>query len=301
MSAPLVYRRRIPETPVAGKPLGRHVVHDPRSLDYLVPATAAPTTVLWQRVVPVFDQGQVGSCTGNAAAGALGTTPFDATLPPNLVDDETEAVQLYSAAEVIDGDGPYPPNDNGSSGLSVAKACKNAGLISGYQHITSIAAAHTAIQAGPFIIGSDWYDSMDTPDANGVVSIGGSVRGGHEYECLGYHADSDLWECVNSWGTSYGILGHFFFTSATFERLLSTDGDATLFTPITAPAPTPNPQPSPPAPAPTPPSPTPPAPTPTRVVSFTPTDAALLDQWASRPHVWHLARQAAEAWKAANG
>lgn len=247
-------RRRIHEHVVEGKRLGRHVNHDPRSLAYQVLADLTVVSKTWVRDTPVLDQGNVGSCTGNAATGNLGTDPFFGSLAGQLKTtlklDEAEALKLYSAAEVIDGDGPYPPNDNGSSGLSVAKAAKNAGLISGYLHMTSVAACQTAIQTGPFIIGADWYTSFDTPDASGLVAIapGATVRGGHEFECIGYNATTDLWECVNSWGTSFGKAGHFFFTSATLKQLLAFDGDAMQFVPISQPAPTPTP----PGPAPTP-------------------------------------------------
>ncbi|MFC4587824.1 hypothetical protein [Sphaerisporangium corydalis] len=30
----------------------------------------------WERALPILDQGDLGSCTGNAAAGALGTAPY---------------------------------------------------------------------------------------------------------------------------------------------------------------------------------------------------------------------------------
>ena len=208
-----------------------------------------------------------GNCTGNAATGALGTEPdydsLKAQLEQGLQLNEAEALKLYSAAENIDGDGPYPPNDHGSSGLSVAKAAQNAGLISGYTHITSIAAAQTAIQAGPFIVGTDWYTSFDTPDSNGVVAIakGATVRGGHEYECIGYDAKTDLWEMVNSWGTTFGVDGHFFYSTATFKALLANQGDATVLIPLSAPAPTPTP---------------PPAPTPPATVTVVVDDAALV-------------------------
>ena len=240
-------RRHIEERVVEGKPLGRHVNHDPQSLRYLAPADGTVATARWTRRTPVLDQGQLGSCTGNAATGCLGTDPFYATLPGKTL-DENEAVTLYSEATRLDNaPGSYPPDDTGSDGLSVAKACKANGLISGYTHITSLAAAHTAIQSGPFIVGSDWFDSFDNPDSNGVVSIapGATVRGGHEYECIGYDAATDLWEFVNSWGTGWGVGGHFFYSSATFTRLLAAQGDATVFTPITAPAPVPTPPPSP--------------------------------------------------------
>jgi papain like protease len=241
-----VTHRRIDEIAVPGRPLGRHVRHDSRSLAYQVVPDGTVATVRWDRTIPVLDQGQVGSCTGNAAAGALGTTPCYPVLPSSVKSlNETFALALYSAAETIDGDGPYPPNDNGSSGLSVAKACKNAGLISGYTHITSIAAAQTAIQTGPFIVGSDWYTGMDNPNESGLVTATGTVRGGHEYECIGYNAEADLWELVNSWGTSYGVGGHFFYSTATFKKLLAAQGDATVLLPLAAPTPAPTPTPTP--------------------------------------------------------
>jgi len=261
--------RRIPELIVPGKRLGRHVNHDDRSLAYALPEADTVVSVQWSRVIPILDQGAVGACTGNACTGILGTVPdyrdLAAKLAAGLVLDEAEALTLYSAAETIDGDGPYPPNDNGSSGLSVAQAAKNAGLCSGYVHALSVAGAHTAIQAGPFMVGSDWYTSFDTPDPNGLVAIapGATVRGGHEYECIGYDAASDLWHLVNSWGTTYGVEGHFYYSTATFADLLASDGDVTSLVPLSLPAPTPSPAPAPPAPAPTPSPPPSPAPVPT--------------------------------------
>lgn len=263
-----VTTRQIPEIIVEGKRLGRHVNHDDRSLQYLLPEADQVLTIRWTRDIPVLDQGDVGSCTGNACTGILGTLPdyadLSAKLAAGLVLDENEALRLYSAAEVIDGDGPYPPNDNGSSGLSVAKAAQAAGLCSGYVHALTIAAAHTAIQTGPFMVGSDWYTSFDTPDGNGLVAIapGATVRGGHEYECIGYNATTDLWEFVNSWGTSFGVAGHFFYSTATFQALLNTQGDVTALVPLSQPAPVPVPAPTPPIAPPPPVPPQPPQPPP---------------------------------------
>ena len=278
--------RHIDEIVVAGKSLGRHVHHDSRSLAYQRLADGTVATARWARVIPVLDQGAVGSCTGNAAVGHLGTQPEDTSLQAliatGLTLDENEALVLYSAAEVIDGDGPYPPNDNGSSGLSVAQAAKNAGLISGYLHMTSVAACQTAIQTGPFIVGSNWYTSMDTPDPTGLVTVSGNVRGGHEYECVGYDAGTDLWEFVNSWGTSYGDQGHFYYSSASFARLLSEQGDATQFVPLTQPAPTPQP-----VPVPVPVPPTPPQPPTPVVPQLDATLWARVQKWA---HGFHFGK-----------
>jgi hypothetical protein len=239
--------RYIDETVVAGKRLGRHVNHDPRSLAYPFARTAEPKSVSWPRRIPILDQGNLGSCTGNALVGALGTDPDYETLVATIQTTLTEslAVEIYSAAEKIDGGAGYPPEDEGSSGLSVAKAAKNMGLLSGYQHITSVSACHAAIQTGPFIVGSDWYEGFDSPDSSGVVKISGNVRGGHEYECHAYDASADLWWFANSWGTSYGKSGYFAYDTSTLSELLSSDGDATVLIPITQPAPVPVPTPTP--------------------------------------------------------
>lgn len=197
----------------------------------------------------MLNQGNLGSCTGNATVGVLGTEPYFTALRaafPNAVFNEALAVQIYSAATQIDGDPDhYPPTDTGSDGLSVAKIAQQMGFISGYRHITSINAAHTAIQSGPFITGVSWLSGMDEPDADGLVHATGTLRGGHEFEVIGYDAVSGLWEFVNSWGTSWGKGGHFFLSDADYTRLLADDGDATQFVPITQPAPTPTPQPAP--------------------------------------------------------
>jgi hypothetical protein len=283
-----LYTRVIPEFPIANRRLGRHVHRDSRSLAYKVIADGTAVSASWARKTPVLDQGDLASCTGNAACGVLGTEPFYTTLAADmqvgLKLDEDEAVSLYSRATQLDSYvGTYKPDDTGSDGLSVAKAAQKAGLISGYQHITSVAAAQTAIQSGPFIVGTDWFDGMDNPDPNGLVKATGNVRGGHEYECDEYDAINDLWWFWNSWGPGFGVRGRFCYSSGTFAQLLSRDGDATVFVPITSPAPTPTP-----------------TPTPGGVVkTFTPADAAALDSWAAAPHWWSKATRAAKAWKSA--
>lgn len=253
-----IYRRRIKEQAVPGKPLGRHVHHDSRSLLYPYrQSNVVLKDTLLTRHVPILDQGDVGSCTGNAETGALGTDPLYAPLAARssgVVLTEKTALALYSAAETIDGDGPYPPQDNGSSGLSVCQAAKNIGLISGYVHCLSLASVLDAISSGqPVIIGSNWYDSMDSPDSSGLVTISpnAQVRGGHEYLARGIDTERKLVLCDNSWGPGFGVKGSFSYSWDTLQRLLSEQGDGTVSVPLSQPAPTPQPAPSPsPAPAP---------------------------------------------------
>lgn len=287
-----IYRRVIPEFPVDGKRLGRHVCHDSRSLAYQVkPRASLARSVVWTRRTAVLDQGSLGSCTGQAACGTLGTDPFYATLAADLQVglklDEDEAVRLYSAATKLDAyTGSYPPDDTGSDGLSVAKAAKNAGLISGYVHATSLDAAVTALQAGCVIAGVNWYDSWDSPDASGhvVISKDATVRGGHEVELVGVDVDAKTLRAVNSWGDGWGDRGYFTMEYADFDRLLHEDGDVTQFVPITSPAPTPTPTPT---------------PGDGVVKTFTVPAAAALDDWSGAPHWWSKATRAAKAWKSA--
>lgn len=227
------------ETVVPGKRLGRHIDHDARA--YAKPFAGplkAVVSVTWPRNIPILDQGNVGSCTGNATVGALGTNPVYPALPANHPKlNEAEALKIYSAAEVIDGDGPYPPNDNGSTGPSAAKAAQNAGLIKGYNHYLDINSTLQALQLGPVIVGLSWYTSFDTPAANGVVSItkGATVRGGHEVVCRSYDASTQMLGFDNSWGTSFGVNGSFSMSVATLTTLLAQGGDTTAFVPLAAP------------------------------------------------------------------
>lgn len=41
---------------------------------------------------------------------------------------------------------------------------------------------------GPLGIGIDWYSSFDEPDANGVVTLGGYLRGGHALTAIAHRA-----------------------------------------------------------------------------------------------------------------
>jgi hypothetical protein len=247
-----ITRTRIPWHPAAGDrvlPLGRHYAHDSRSAyyEYRGPQ-ATPISMLWAREIPILDQGDVGSCTGNAEVGLLGSTPFYAPLAAaGKVLNENTALALYSAAEVIDGDGPYPPNDNGSTGTSVMKAAKANKLISGYQHATSVTAMVAALQTGPVIVGVSWYESFDTPAADGTVAIakGAQVRGGHEFVIRGVDTAGRLFRADNSWSSSWGDKGSFQFSWDTMATLLGQEGDCTVAVPLTQPAPSPTPAPAP--------------------------------------------------------
>jgi hypothetical protein len=108
----------IPEVVRPGMRLGRHVRHDPRSVAYRVARTATPETVIWERKIPILDQGDLGSCTGNATVGVLGTEPYFSLLSADQQASLSEdlAVAIYSGGTQRDTfPGVYPPEDTSTS------------------------------------------------------------------------------------------------------------------------------------------------------------------------------------------
>jgi hypothetical protein len=222
-----IVERVIEETAVAGRRLGRHVVHDIRSRDF--PAARAPKigSVTHAATGLPLNQGEIGSCTANALCGAMDSAPDQ---KGGTVYDETKAVSLYELETKLEGK-PYPPNDPGGSGLMVCKAAKQLGWISSYTHAFGLQHALEALVLRPVITGVDWYTSFDNPDPqSGLVAIaaGATVRGGHEIVADGIDVDNQLVYLWNSWGTSWGLGGRFCWSFDTWEQLLSSQGDVTV-------------------------------------------------------------------------
>ena len=235
------------EEPHEGMRLGRNQWLDGRSLAYMVENDAREMANGWQdqhweRVLTILDQGQLGSCTGNAGTGALGTQPFyDAVGKSVLPDDPQDAdaaqefaVQLYSDATVIDGyPGDYPPDDTGSSGLAICKVLKSRGTISRYRWARTAYGLLRLLQAGPVLQGMPWYNAFFEPDAQGFIDAdrgwpGSGRAGGHEVEAVGVEINNDdAFDSViiyaNSWGTSWGDNGYFRMRLRTYEDLHGVD------------------------------------------------------------------------------
>lgn len=209
--------------------LGRTVWHDERSRNFPAPSDQPVVTHRWRRVGAVLDQGQLGSCTGNAGCQALNHVPFHVVGSPLL--RESDAISVYSGATERDPyTGTYPPEDTGSSGLAVAQELQARGLIASYTHAFGLDHVLSALQVAPLIVGTNWYRGMFYPASTGQVSLTGDVVGGHEYVADAVYVEDRLIRFLNSWGSSWGVYGHFFMTFDDFSRLLSEDGDATQFT-----------------------------------------------------------------------
>ncbi len=219
---------RLEEDVRDGMRLGRHVEHDPRSRSYAVQAASLGTltSVRHRRLVPIYDQGNIGSCTGQACAGALSTAPFRHRYR------EASAVRFYSQATKLDDDpATYPPTDTGSTGLAVAKAALARKLCSSYQHAFSLEAALTALQTGSVMLGMAWKTGCDTPDSSGLIRWTGNVRGGHEPLLDEIDVERKLVWLSNSWGTGYGLKGRAALSWDDLGAALADQGDVTMLTP----------------------------------------------------------------------
>lgn len=218
--------------------LGRYVWHDPRSRAFPITHLATPQAISHPRYGPWLDQGQLGSCTGNAGTGMLGCGPFSPSQGPAQGFDEAFAIQLYSdATKVDDVPAEYPPTDTGSSGLAIAKVLKARGLIDRYEHAFSVREALVALQRAPVLIGSLWLTGMFNPDSHGRVRLSGAVAGGHEYLLREYVPgrtfNTGTLVCDNSWGLGWGDHGRFRLSVAQLSTLLSKQGDVTAPVPRT--------------------------------------------------------------------
>lgn len=235
-----VLYHRLDEAPHAGMRLGRHLELDARSLEFMVEndldaMTGTLRNRTWPRHIPILDQGALGSCTGNAGTGALGTDPYFTAVGRDIpLLDEEYAVDLYELATHADGyPGSYPPDDTGSSGLAVCKVLRARGLIGGYRWARTAHGFLRLLQAGPVLQGMPWYRSFFEPNAAGFIDAdphwpSSGLAGGHEVEALEVELDPhDLYSSVityaNSWSASWGDAGFFRMRLRTYEQLHGVD------------------------------------------------------------------------------
>jgi hypothetical protein len=244
VSVDTVYVQPIPWHPSpTGGALGRGIRHDSRSLAYEFDTSGLTLiSARHTRRAPIFDQGDLGSCTGNAAAGILGTDPHWSGFTQTQQDgiNEKLAVGIYSEATILDDiHGHYPPDDTGSDGLSVAKVLVHHGWSAGFLHTFTPQDALLTLGKFPFMMGCDWPEGFDSPDSSGVVKFTGSIRGGHEIEANEIDVANRLvWFC-NSWGTSWGLGGRFAMSFDTLAEVLDRQGDVTIPLPMHAEPPAP--------------------------------------------------------------
>jgi C1A family cysteine protease len=191
----------------------------------------------------VYDQGQLGSCTANAVAGAmeydmhLDGAPFRGHAPSRLL--------VYYQERLLEGS--LGQGDTGAMGRDGFKALQRYGWVPESEwpyHITKYATdpppsvwadAKLRLLTKPYkavtrsetafkqvlsnrqtiAFGFTVYDSFESSEvaATGVVPMPGpgeQVLGGHEVLLIGYLASDPTHAlCRNSWSTGWGLGGYF--------------------------------------------------------------------------------------------
>jgi C1A family cysteine protease len=216
---------------------------DQRDHLYAAPARVLqnlPTAVdLRSNCPPVYDQGDLGSCTGNALAGADqfdqlrqdSSSPF---VPSRLfiyyeerkiegtVDSDSGA-QLRDGIKVLASEGAPPeidwPYDIAQFAVQPPAQAYADGLqhkVTSYQRIAqNLAQLKGSLAAGfPFVFGFTVYESFESDEvaASGVVNMPGlmeQVVGGHAVMACGYSDAQGRFIVRNSWGEDWGQAGYF--------------------------------------------------------------------------------------------
>ena len=201
--------------------------------------TSLPTKVdLSSQCPAVYDQGQLGSCTANAIAGAI---EFDLMkekkkdfMPSRLFiyyneRDIEGTVDSDSGAQIRDGiksiasQGDCPENE-WSYDISkfaqkppqkcYADALKHKAVQ--YQRITrTLNQMKGCLASGyPFVFGFTVYDSFESEEVAktgqlNMPSAGENVVGGHAVLAVGYDDTQNRFIVRNSWGSSWAMKGYF--------------------------------------------------------------------------------------------
>ena len=200
------------------------------------PQGMPPAVDLRSACPPVYDQGQLGSCTANGLAGAIefdqrkqGTkecTPSRLFIYYNERVIEGTVTQ-DSGAQVRDGiksvvtlgappetDWPYDIQEFAGKPPALAYADAKLDLVSSYARVSqNLTQMQGCLAEGyPFVFGFTVYESFEseTVAETGRVPMpapGEAVAGGHCVVAVGYDNAKRLFMIRNSWGADWGMQG----------------------------------------------------------------------------------------------
>lgn len=198
-----------------------------------------PAVDLRPQCPPVVDQGQLGSCTANALAGAVEFTQMKerltAVFPPSrlfiyynerviegTVDSDSGA-QIRDGIKAVAKQGVCPeaewPYDIAKFTDPPPPVCYQTAMahrVVRYQRIAQLLNQMKGCLASgyPFVFGFTVYESFESPQVAQtghapLPNSGESVVGGHAVPAVGYDDAQQWFICRNSWGTGWGMQGYF--------------------------------------------------------------------------------------------
>lgn len=206
--------------------LGRRQAPDERDRAFLLkeilPEPTRDYRYWWARGAQL-DQGNTGTCVGHAWAHYIedGPVTHKGTIDPFQIYDRATELDEWQGNE---GDRYF-----GTSVRAGVKALAEKGLVTEYRWAFTLHdVVQTLLTAGPVVVGTDWHQSMSTPDPDGFVRPDGNVVGGHAYLLNGVSVRTRKFRFKNSWGTSYGFSGSAWICFEDFEPLFKAQGEACL-------------------------------------------------------------------------
>jgi len=236
-------------------------IPDQRDFLYAAPMAflrALPRKVdLRAQCPPIYDQGQLGSCTANAIGGAIEFDQMKERLPQVFIPSR---LFIYYNERVIEGsvdsdagamirDGIKTVAKQGActepmwpyvvakfktkpSTTCYTEAAKHTAVT--YQRLVqSLSQMQGCLASGyPFVFGFTVYESFETSEVarTGHAPMPDSsehVLGGHAVCAVGYNDTRRWFICRNSWGTSWGMRGYF---TIPYDYLTSSDLSADFWT-----------------------------------------------------------------------
>jgi C1A family cysteine protease/nucleoside phosphorylase len=229
-----------------------HDLPDARDFLYAAPmsvfAKGLPTSIdLRSKCPPIYNQGQLGCCTGNGIAAAV---EFDQKKQGSKVFTPSRLFIYYNeramegtisqdaGAQVRDGiksvatlgvppetDWPYDIAKFADKPPPLAYAAAKNDLVSSYARVSqTLPQMQGCLAEGyPFVFGFTVYESFESAAVakSGVVPMpasGEHVVGGHCVVAVGYDDSKRVFIIRNSWGTSWGMKG---YCTIPYEYLIS--------------------------------------------------------------------------------
>jgi C1A family cysteine protease len=207
-----------------------------------------PTIVdLRSKMPPIYDQGQLGSCTANALCGLIG---YD---KPTI---HGSRLFVYYNERVLENDVSHDSGTTLADGIKCLQkygVCQETSwpyIISkfavrppsscyteGVQHVAlqvrniknDLNTMKTSLANGyPFVVGIQVYSSFESLYVRKTGNVPmpsptDKYLGGHAIVCVGYDDTKKVWIMRNSWGSSWGINGYFYLPYAYLTSNLASD------------------------------------------------------------------------------
>lgn len=217
---------------------------DHRDRQYTLPyikVVLPPSVDLREMDPPIYDQGDLGSCTANALAGAYEFDEIKQSkeyfMPSRLFiyynERKIEGTIGYdSGANIRDGiktlakDGACSEElwryNIGRFKSKPCKKCYKEALKDQIEEYLALSVDPLQLRSCladgfPFVFGFSVYESFWSIGPDGLMPMpkpNERVEGGHAVECVGYDDTKQLYIIRNSWGSTWGDKGYFYMPYA---------------------------------------------------------------------------------------